>query len=301
MKKTNKKLLVILITVSSSLLLSFMTFFKSSYDPEYVKIGAQNYNGEKFVYVSMTRSGERIKAKYFAAKDEYGRSVYSRFSEWSKNKNVVLLCAAAYYTENTNTGEKLPSGLTIDNGKLVNKEISDRGSALVIVYATGGIAVSNLKEKNLNMTCDGASKTFNLKDSWDRNQFISCAEKQSATVFQQHLLVYRNQLNDFSGANQFKTAIKERRFLAVGKDANGVLKHIIIDYPTQTTLITGAEKVLNFLKDAYDMKEVIYMVNMDPGAQNVFKLYDKNGNIRNDIQGTVDPKDAVNLLVYYFE
>jgi len=299
MKRTNKKLLVILITVSSSLLLSFIAFFKSSYDSEYVKIGAQNYNGEKFVYVSMTRSGERIKAKYFAAKDEYGRSVYSRFTEWSKNKNIVLLCAAAYYTEVGN--EKLPSGLTIDNGKLVNKEISDRGSALVIVYATGGIAVSNLKEKNLKMTCDGASITFNLKDSWDRNQFISCAEKQSATVFQQHLLVYRNQLNDFSGANDFKTRIKERRFLAVGKDANGVLKHIIIDYPTQTTLVKGAEKVLNFLKDAYDMKEVTYMVNMDPGAQNVFKLYDKNGNIRNDIQGTIDPKDAVNLLVYYFE
>ena len=301
MKKTNKKLLVILITVSSSLLLSFMTFFKSSYDPEYVKIGAQNYNGEKFVYVSMTRSGERIKAKYFAAKDEYGRSVYSRYAEWSKNKNVVLLCAAAYYAEVGN--EKLPSGLTIDNGKCVNKEISENGSALVIVYATGGIAVSNLKEKNLSMTCDGASKTFNLKDSWDRNQFISCAEKQSATVFQQHLLVYRNQLNDFSGANEFKKRIKERRFLAVGKvgkDANGVLKHIIIDYPTQTTLVTGAEKVLKFLNDAYDM-EIIYMVNMDPGAQNVFKLYDKNGNVRNDIQGTVKPEDAVNLLVYYFE
>ena len=298
MKKTNKKLLVILITVSSSLLLSFMTFFKSSYDPEYVKIGAQNYNGEKFVYVSMTRSGERIKAKYFAAKDEYGRSVYSRFTEWSKNKNVVLLCAAAYYTEVGN--EKLPSGLTIDNGKLVNKEISDRGSALVIVHATGGIAVSNLKEKNCNMTCDGASKKFNLIDSWDRNQFISCAEKQNVSVFQQHLLVYRNQLNDFTGANGFKLKKRERRFLAVGNDENGLLKHIIIDYPSGATLADGAENVFNFLKETYKI-DLIFMINMEAGMGNVLQLYDETGNVRNDIKGTIDPKEASSLLVYYYE
>ena len=295
MKKISKTLIISLLSLSCLICFGFFNLPKNNYDPAYVKIDTQNYKGAKLTTIMMTRSGERIKAKYFATNDEQGRSVYSRFIEWSKGKNIILLsnpCYHNYYQNNT-----IPVGFCMDNGKLVNKEISNRGNALVIVYATGGIAVSNLKEKNCNMTCDGASKRFDLSDSWDKKEFISCAEKQSASVFQQHLLVYRNQLNDFTGISDQK---RERRFLAVGKDANGILKHIIIDHPSGATLADGAENVFNFLKENYKI-DLIFMINMETGSDNVLQLYDETGNVRNDIKGTIDPKDATSLLVYYYE
>jgi hypothetical protein len=298
MKKNSKTLIISLLSLSCLICFGFFNLPKNNYDPAYVKIDTQNYKGAKLTTIMMTRSGERIKAKFFATNDEQGKSVYSRFIEWSKGKNIILLSNPCYHTDYN--GQMIPNGFCMDNGKLVNKEISDRGSALVIVHATGGIAVSNLKEKNCNMTCDGASKKFNLIDSWDRNQFISCAEKQNVSVFQQHLLVYRNQLNDFTGANGFKLKKRERRFLAVGNDENGLLKHIIIDYPSGATLADGAENVFNFLKETYKI-DLIFMINMEAGMGNVLQLYDETGNVRNDIKGTIDPKEASSLLVYYYE
>ena len=284
MKKNSKTLIISLLSITSLICFGFFNLPKNNYDPAYVKIDTQDYKGAKLTTIMMTRSGDRIKAKFFATNDEQGKSVYSRFIEWSKGKNIILLSNPCYHTDYN--GQMIPNGFCMDNGKLVNKEISDRGSALVIVYATGGIAVSNLKEKNYNITCD--NKSYNLIDSWDKKEFISCAEKQSASVFQQHLLVYRNQLSDFTGISDSK---RERRFLAIGKDANGVLKHIIIDYPSGATLADGAEKVFNLLKENYQMQDITFMINMECGSGNVFNLYDKLGNFRNDIKGTVDPKE----------
>ena len=110
--------------------------------------------------------------------------------------------------------------------------------------------------------------------------------------------MYRNQLNDFTGISDQK---RERRFLAVGKDANGILKHIIIDHPSGATLADGAENVFNFLKENYQMQDVTFMINMETGSGNVLQLYDETGNVRNDIKGTIDPKEASSLLVYYYE
>ena len=272
-----------------------MPMYKFAYDTNYVQISSANYNGDKFTTVNMTRSGERIKAKYFAATDNNGKSVYSRYLEWSKNKNIILLCGAAYF----DGSPAKPVGITIDNGILVNEQISDRGNGLAIVYATGGIACSNIKEGNLSIKCNSGDKKLNIKDAWDRKEFIKCAQEQSATVFQQHLLVFRNQLNDFTGLNNEK---RERRFLAVGKDADGKLVHTIVDYPNQgATLKIGADKAFNFLKDYRDMQDITFMINLDTGSQDVFQLFDKNGNVRYDIKGKVKPEEAVNLLVYYFE
>ena len=298
MKKINKIFVVSLIASCCLLTFAFIPIYKLSYDTNYVQISSANYNGDKFTTVNMARSasGDRIKAKYFAAKDNNGKSVYSRYLEWSKNKNIILFCGAAYYDLSS---PPKPSGITIDNGILVNEQISEKGSALAIVYATGGIACSNIKEGNLFIKCNSGDKKLNIKDAWDKKEFIKCAQEQSATVFQQHLLVYKDQLNDFNGLSDVQ---RERRFLAVGKDTDGKLVHTIVDYPNKgASLKIGATKVFDFLKEYRDMKEIIFMINLDTGAQNVFQLFDKNGNIRNDITGIVKPEDAVNLLVYYYE
>jgi hypothetical protein len=295
MKKIRKSALITLLLLSCIFSFSFFRIL-NNYDPKYVTIYKQDYKGAKFTAIMMTQSGDRIKAKFFATNDEKGKSVYSRFIEWSKGKNIILLsnpCYHNYYQNNT-----IPVGFCMENGKLINREISDRGSALVFVYNNGGIACSNLKEGIQSIKCNSRDKKLNIKDAWDREEFISCAEKQSASVFQQHLLVYRNQLSDFTGISDSK---RERRFLAIGKDENGVLKHIIIDYPSGATLADGAENVFNFLKDTLDIINLDFMINMESGSGNVFNLHDKFGNVSNDIKGTVDLKEAPSLLVYYFE
>jgi hypothetical protein len=110
MKKINKIFVVSLIAICCLLTFAFMPMYKFTYDTNYVQISSANYNGDKFTTVNMTRSGERIKAKYFAAKDANGRSVYSRYLEWSKNKNIILLCGAAYCDASI---PPKPSGLTM--------------------------------------------------------------------------------------------------------------------------------------------------------------------------------------------
>jgi hypothetical protein len=43
------------------------------------------------------------------------------------------------------------------------------------------------------------------------------------------------------------------------------------------------------------------MINLETGMFDIFKFYDKNGNVRNDISGSAEPKNAKDLLIYYFE
>ena len=179
---------------------SFSGLFNSSfnYDKNYAQISTNIYKGDKFVFVKMRREGDRIKARYFASK-EFGKTVYERFHEWRQNKNIVLACGAAYFDwgiPKFDYTKATPAGLTIDNGNVVNKRISDRGNGLVIVQSTGGIACSNIKQGNLKMKCSGESVIFNVNQDKDLNRFIECSKEVSATVFQQHLLAYDGKLNE---------------------------------------------------------------------------------------------------------
>ena len=68
---------------------------------------------------------------------------------------------------------------------------------LVIVYPHGGIAVSNLKERNLKLSGGNANpnKYYDLRgSSSDLYQFKEWAKSQRATVFQTHLLAWNDKL-----------------------------------------------------------------------------------------------------------
>lgn len=294
-----KKIYLIMICCISA---SFIPFKKilPGYDSNYVEVTTSFYNNEKFIMINMKREGEKVKAKYFAAKDVNGDNVFKRFTEWSKNKNIILLTGAAYFT-GTNFSDAVPFGLTIDDGILVNENMPPKGfDGLAIVYATGGIACSNISDGNLLIkgNCNPDNKTLDIRNAWDKKAFINCAKEQRATVFQQHLLVYKDEFKISLNSSSEK---RERRFLSVGKDENGTMVHTIVHYPTYTTLLDGAQKVYKFLKDYKGMKEIIFMINLDTGYQDVFRIYDKTGKIRTDIKGPVEPEKSVNLLVYYYE
>ncbi len=295
MKKSN----FLFLSMLAMVFLSF-TSFMPGYDSNYVEVTTSVFNGEKFIMVSMKREGERVKAKYFAAKDAYGNNVFKRFTVWSKNKNIILLTSAAYFT-GTNYSDAVPFGLTIDDGVLVNENMPAKGfDGLVSVYATGGIACSNINDGNLLIKgkCNPNNKTMDVRNAWDRKEFINCAKEQSATVFQQLLLVYKDAITIVDNSSSEK---RERKFLAVGKDNNGKIVHAIVYYPTYTTLLDGTKKVYEFLKGYKNMKEIIFMLNLETGQHEFFRIYDNTGKIRNDIKGLAEPEKAVNLLVYYYE
>jgi len=267
------------------------------YNPEYVEISSTVWDGDKYVMVSMRREEERVKAKYFAARDFDGTSVPDRYNKWAAGKNIILVCSGTYMNNSYQ-----PVGLTIDNGIMVNNTLSDEFDGLVIVEAVGGIRVSNLEEGNIYIKCNGEDKYFNIRNTWDIDEFIDCAKSVEATVFQTHLLVWKNelQLKNTSGCKA-EPCERERRFLAVCKDEDGKLRHIIVHSPTYSTLYQGTNKVLRFLREFKDMQEVVFMINLDTGYQDFFTLYDKNGNVKNDIKGEKTLDVAVNLLAYYFQ
>jgi len=287
----------IVLLISTLLLSSFAplneTPAERCYTSDYVEISSVKHKNETYSMVVMRREGERIKAKYFAAKDN-GRDVYNRYLEWKKyNPNVVLLSSGTY-TDNYDN----PQGLTIDNGIMVNRSlIHGKMDALVIVYATGGIAVSDLKKGDLGV--NGISRKLDLRgSSTDLIDFIEWANEQEATVFQTHLLVYKNEIK-VKAATSSKD-LRERRFLAVGRDESGQYVHVIIHNPTHATLYEGSRKALEFLREFRNM-DVTFMINLDTGAQDVFELHNSDCTVNATIKGEKPPSKAVNLLAYYFK
>jgi hypothetical protein len=103
----------------------------------------------------------------------------------------------------------------------------------------------------------------------------------------------------FNGYTSASTP-RERRFLAVGKDANGTLVHVIVHSPTYSSIHDGAKKAVEFLQQARYM-EITFMVNLDTGAQDVFELHNSDCSVNGSIKGQLDPSKAVNLLAYYFK
>lgn len=266
-----------------------------TYD-ELVQFSESHIDGEKIYMLSMNRKGQKVKCKYFAKEDLNGNSVQDRYVSWANGRKIIAVSSGTYMNSCTDPNPDVV-GLTIDNGVNVNSTV-ESFDGLVIVYATGGVVASNIKEGNLSIQCNGANNVFDIRNSWQASQFISCAESADATVFQTHLLVWKDEFKIYGNADPKKDI---RRFLAVCKDENGDVVHLIIHFPDQKwSLKRAAEKAFEFLKGFKDMEEVIFMVNLDTGCQNVFAAQDKNNNWY-DITGTEGLNAAANLLVYYYE
>ncbi|GGG10115.1 hypothetical protein GCM10011344_08480 [Dokdonia pacifica] len=271
-----------------------------TYNPQHVKVSSvtdANYP-YKVIYMDRGLSGKKIKAKYFAAKDYNGTSVPNRFLNWSQDKNLICVTSGTYMSK-YDPIIALPVGLTVDNGVVVNKNIADF-DGLVIVYATGGVVATNLEDKNLKVQGGSISGIpLDLKgNSYHLSKFLEWCEENEATVFQTHLLAY----NDILKISPYNSSPKsrERRFLAVGYDEDKNVVHCIVHSEEHTTLYEGSKKVLSFLNGFKDM-EVIWMINLDTGAQNTFKLFDENGTVDERIKGTIPIDKAINLLVYYYQ
>jgi hypothetical protein len=195
----------------------------------------------------------------------------------------------------------LPVGLCIDNGKMVNGVLADNLDGLIIVFPSGGMVVSNLKTGDLNISPSIAGKSkLNLRDALQLEIFIDWAKQNSATVFQTHLLFFGNKIQISPNSSP---KIQERRFLAVGKDISGDIKHYIVNLEGANTLYQATLKVSKYLQDFENITNLTYLINLDRGCQDVYEFYKSNGTLdtRKGFSGKSLKTQATNLIVYYYE
>ncbi len=245
--------------------------------------------------VWIKRKSGKVKAKYFAYKDiRSDRSVYNKYNSWKNSKDIVLVCSGAYTAERKGDSRMVPTGLTVDNGKIVNRNYRDDMDGLVIVYATGGIAVSDIEEGNLSLK--SIEKKVDVKESEDRTILMSWARQEEATIFQTHLLAYRNELRiDEKG----RTERAERRMLALAIGKDGGVNHILFNIQEEVYLYDIARDILSYLQSK-DMK-VVAMLNLDTGWYNILEVYDNDGDKYSRLQGDKPLTKATNLVAYYYE
>jgi hypothetical protein len=271
--------------------------------PNYVKIKTSSIDNEAFGIIKLLRKDNHVKVKYFAAKDADGTSVYERYQKWAVNKKVIAFSSGTYMNSCEFPSLASPIGLCIDQGNVVNSNLlRDKLDALAIVYATGGMVATNLVDGNLKITYpDKSTKTVDIRnDAYGKIEFIKWATDEEATVFQAHLFVYEDKLK--LGTNADAT-MATRRFLAVCKEANDQIAHYVINLPTEATLYKGATKAFRILKELEEVKQIVFMINLDTGCQNVFNAFDEAGGQHSNplLKGDRPINSAINLLAYYYE
>jgi hypothetical protein len=284
---------------SVMLLVSMPILAKAQYDPKYVETKTLKVDGETYAIEKLMRKEGKVKVKYFAYKDG-STSVYQRYTAWAANRRVIAVSSGTYMTT-CNVATAQTVGLCIDNGRLVNNSLSDRMDGLIIVYPTGGLAATNIRDGNLSVRINGRDRVLDLRRQYDQTEFIDWAKSEQATIFQSHLFVYKNELKITDNGSEPARKTAPRRFLAVCQSGTEYI-HYIVNLPAASTLYNGTVKALKYLNNL-EQVNVVFMVNLDPGCQDVYKIFDKTGKEvkSKNFSGTLDTSQAANLLVYYYE
>lgn len=235
--------------------------------------------------VWMKRSPGKIKAKYFACGE-----VNKRYEEWKADRKIVMACSGAFTTNDF--GRPLPVGLTVDNGLVVNKQTNEEMDGLVLVYGTGGVAVSDIEVGDLYL--QSLNKTVDVREAWDKFELLKWAEKEEATIFQTQLLAFKDNLR--LEVEKARKNLRERRLLVLARDAQKMLYHIIFDIEESVYLGDIARDVLQYLQG--QKMTVTAILNLDTGWYNQINVYDEQ---KQSLLEHNPDKDPTNLLVYYYE
>ncbi len=286
MKQTLSLLLLICVCITN--------YSQDIYDTDLVSFGSKSFNNEEFKIVTLKRDNNRVRVKYFAS-EIGGKSVGERYNEWSKNKNIICYSSGAYMSDLSASQANLV-GLTFDYGDVVNQHlILDRLHALVVVYPNGNIDIANLNEGTLTFSGSGSANTFDLTNSMQKQKFIDWAKDNKLTIFQTHLLAFNNEI---LLAKNSPPDERERRFLVVA-EKNGKEVQFIIHKEQYSSLLRSTTAVFDYLKSkGYSVKSLI---NLDTGAQDVFKFFNYDGTENNKLVTKMNVNDARNLIVYYYQ
>lgn len=267
------------------------TFYQGLFDNN-VKVYRLYKDGNRYGQsVWLYRKSGKVKAKYFAHKDySEDQSVFDRYSNWKGDADqIIMVCSGAF----TSQDYSKPVGLTVDNGRIVNRKVEESMDGLVIVYATGGIVVSDIDEGNLYL--QSLNRKVDLRDSRDKFDLLSWAESEDATIFQTQLLVYKNQLRIDREGRKERAA---RRLLVLGQDKHGDVVHIVFNVEEDVYLYDIAHEVLSYLQT--NKVNVIGMLNLDTGMYNIMEVYKEDGYQLSYVEGDEPVRKATNLLSYYY-
>lgn len=237
--------------------------------------------------IRMNRKDGRIKAKYFAS-----GNAYAKYAQWKRGKDIVLVCAGAF------SDYSRPTGLTVDNGVIVNRKLDESMDALVVVYATGGMVVSDLDNRFLQINIDGKNKQLDLRDAFDLRTFLEWAKTQKATVFQTQLLAFKSELQIDEMAA--RTELASRRFLVLGQDQFGDLYHTIVNI-NESVYLGPASKDVFYYMEEIKQTDVIGMINLDTGMYDIMEFYNDAGSKVPSLHGEENVSKATNLVAYYYE
>jgi hypothetical protein len=276
-------------------LIVFILLFNSpcfcQYDKSYVKV----FSNDTLNSIQLNRNGNRVKCKVFLSRRDE-KSAYNSYYDWSKGRNVIYVGSCTYTDDYIK-----PTGLTIDNGNIVNNTLLDTFDGLVVVYPTGGILVSNLENADLSLRGSSVdpNRIFDLNNSWDLNTFKNWALSEQVSVFQTHLLIYKNNLEISSSNSSNKTA--PRRFLAIGKNDSNTVYHFIINIKESCSLYKGSKLAERYLKNECKLNYIASMINLDTGSEFAQEFFKVNGLSSNLLNGNTGIKNVTSLLVYYYE
>jgi len=262
-----------------------------------VQSGEIFLNGSQAGYIiALNRTSRRVKAKYFAYKQN-GTVVHDRYDQWRTGKQVVLISSGAYATGFQ--GTDIPIGLTVDNGNKVNDVVEPKMDALVIVEEVGGIRISDIDAGDLILKTPNGDKKTDIRNSFQKVEFLKWCETEKATVFQSHLLIYKNELK-FKKPDA-KQAV--RKLLALIRDSSGNIYHLIIYSKFKAlSLYEMASATLGML-NSYGY-EVVAAANLDTGAIDVLntstELFDCSYRAIEGLSNK-DRRSVSNMLAYYYE
>lgn len=270
----------------------------AQYDSSNIETKWLKYDSCTLGIQKMSYKGNHLKVKYFAERD-LNTTVYQRYINWSAARKVIAVTSGTYMTSCDVQSAK-PIGLCIDSGRVVNETLEDRMDGLIMIDASGRLASTDLKNGNLIITkADNTKKTVDIRNNaYDRITFIKWAKERQVTVFQAHLLVHNNKVTI---ANNSSAQTAFRRFLAVCKKGNEIY-HYILSLKAPSTLLNGTQKAYNYLTK-YENATVVFMINLEAGCHNVYRIYSKNGlaDSSEKFNSNIEPSSALNLLAYYFE
>ncbi|MGH1337228.1 MAG: hypothetical protein ACRBFS_13985 [Aureispira sp.] len=287
---------MIQIILSLLIILNTVTLFSqknsASFDKEYSTITKYS-NSNYYILRIFSRAEGAVKAKYFAV------DPHNQYKKW-KNEKKILFLTEATFSNSLNPENTKPVGLTVDNGRLVNRNIDHIMDGMVIIYnegrQQGGVAVIDLDTKPVRVERTYGSGIYDSyyprSSSSDRENFIQWGKHQGVTLFQTQLLYSKDRDENFK--NIYYGQKRERRFWALCRKDRKVY-HVVIDVPTYEYLNVAAKKTKELLEE--EGLEVFYILNFETGSGNM--LYAHNGDF---LKGIVYPErlaNTRNLLVYY--
>lgn len=274
-------------------LLSFGQGNRSFYSGLY-KTYSRSYSNVNFQVYAFSRSGNRMKAKYFA------QNAYRQYRNWLGNKRILFVCAGAF-SEGWEEGSP-PKGICVDNGSIVNRNLDYTMDGLIVVYnggaQQGGIGVVNLEREPLKAVQGLSSpREFWVRNNTnDKNGLLRWGAQQGLTIFQTQLMYSSNGGFAFPNSQKYYGSTSNRRFLAICT-RGGTVYHLVINMSSSQYLNYASTLVKGMLEN--ENFRIIGLLNLDTGGKDIMLAYDSNGNLM--AQGPVNVREATNMLVYYVD